>query len=325
VGGLRLAVIGADEPVGEALFEELQERDLAVGELMPVSLADAEGCASFRGEDIPCLTVDQLDWGRTDLAILAVAGPAVQRLAKTAVAHGCQVVGVKRALPLDPEATNGLAHRAVGACAAAILRVIRPLAKRYGVSALSGFVGLPVAARGREGVEELANQSRGLFALESAEPEVFPVQIAFNLIPQVGENELDATEFESDLRDDLGRVLGESLGMQWMAAWVPTFYGGVVALHGISKTLVSIKEIHEMLDNVLGVTVMDLHMPGGVPTPATDAVASVDVFLGRLKVDARDKKLFSLWLTFDQPRLQAAQILDVVEKLIERKTRSVLP
>jgi aspartate-semialdehyde dehydrogenase len=322
--GIRLTLIGADEPVGEALCEELGERDLAIAELTPVSLAEAEGCVSYRGEDIPCLSLDQLNWDRTDLVVMAVAGPAVQRLGKAALERGCPVVGTKQALPVGVGTGENPAYPVMDASASAILRVLGPIANGYGLSAVSGFVGLPVAARGKEGIEELANQSRGLLALESPEPEVFPVQIAFNLIPQVGGNETEATEFESDLQEILGLSLGQSLRIQITAAWLPTFYGGVAALHGISESPITIKEIQKTFDKVPDITIMDTHMPGGVPTPVTDAVGSGAVFIGRLKVDPHDDNCFSIWLAFDQPRLQAAQILDAVEKLIERKMSSVL-
>jgi aspartate-semialdehyde dehydrogenase len=68
---------------------------------------------------------------------------------------------------------------------------------------------------------------------------------------------------------------------------------------------------------------METDLPAGMPTPATDAAESDDVFIGRIQAKATESHL-KLWLVFDPLRLEAAQIVAVVENWIDKPTNSML-
>ncbi|MGQ9860868.1 MAG: Asd/ArgC dimerization domain-containing protein [Thiobacillaceae bacterium] len=316
MGAQRIAIVGADDPIGEALLEELAESAQAPGSIIPVSLDEAEGCVRYGDEDVPCQTPADVDWSAVGVAIIASRGPAASRLARDLLGRGCRVLAVHGLLP--PMADTTLLTEVHDAPTTAIIRVLRPLLGGSGLRSLSGFIGLPVAARGRAGIDELARQSRALFALESAEPEAFPVQIAFNLLPQVGEIDQDGdSALESSLCRSLRAFWGDDLVTQFTAAWLPTFHGAVAALHGASELSLDREGIKARLAHVPGVLVMDMPEPGAAPTPVTDGVDSTDVVLGRLRLDAADGLHFSLWLTYDHARLEALQLRLGLEKLIE--------
>jgi len=315
VGARRIAIVGADDPVGEALLQDLSELPQAPGSIIPVSLDEAEGCVRYGDEDLPCLTPSDVEWSAVQLAIIAACGPGAVRLAHDLLGRGCRVLAVSGLLPPTADTLLTEVHAAP---TEAIIRVVRPLLRGAALRSLSGFIGLPVGARGRVGIDELVNQSRALFAIESVESEAFPVQIAFNLLPQVGEIGQDGgSALEAGLCRTLRGLWGEGLVTQFTAAWIPTFYGGVVALHGQSKSGLNREEMQARLAHVPGVLVMNAPQPGAAPTPATDGVDSTDVVLGRLKLDDPDGLHFSIWLTYDHPRLEALQLRLGLEKLIE--------
>ena len=312
----RIAIVGADDPVGEALLQELSESAQAPGSIIPVSLDEAEGCVRYGDEDLPCQTPADVDWSAVGIAIIASRGPAAARLAHDLLGRGCRVLAVRGLVA--PIAGTTLLTEVNDAPTAAIIRVVRPLLGGSGLRRLSGFIGLPVGARGRVGIDELARQSRALFALESAEPEAFPVQIAFNLLPQVGEIGDDGdSALESSLCRALRAYWGDGLVTQFTAAWLPTFHGAVVALHGRSELSLDRQGIQARLAHVPGVLVMDMPQPGAAPTPVTDGVDSTDVVLGRLRLDDADGLHFSLWMTYDHARLEALQLRLGLEKSIE--------
>jgi aspartate-semialdehyde dehydrogenase len=311
----RIAIVGADDPIGEALLQELSELERPTGPIVPVSLDEAEGCVRYCGEDLPCQTAADVDWSAVGLAIVAARSPAAARLAQDLLGRGCRVLAVSGVLPPSEGAPLTEVHDAP---TAAILRALRPLLGGAGLCSVSGFIGLPVSARGRAGIDELVRQSRALFALEPVEPEAFPVQIAFNLLPQVGSARHDG---ESALERSLSRSLracwGEGLVTQITAAWLPTFHGAVVALHGRSERRLDMEGAQARLAHVPGLMVMNGAEPGAVPTPATDGVDSTDVVLGRLRLDDAQGLHFSLWLTYDHTRLEALQLRLGLEKSIE--------
>jgi aspartate-semialdehyde dehydrogenase len=313
VGARRIAIVGADDPVGEALLQELSESALAPESLIPVSLDEAEGCVRYGEEDLPCQAAEAVDWSAVGIAVFAARVPAAARLARELLGRGRRVVAVSGLLPPPADAALIEVHDAP---TAAILRVLRPLLGDAGLRRLSGFIGLPVGARGRAGVDELARQSRALFALEAVEPEVFPIQIAFNLLPQVGEIGEDGdSALENSLCQSLKACWGEDLVTQFTAAWLPTFHGAVVALHGRSEAGLDMEGVGSRLARAPGVLVMNAPQPGAAPTPATDGVDSTDVVVGRLRLAG--PLHFSAWLTYDHARLEARQLCLAVEKSIE--------
>lgn len=311
---LRLAVVGADEPLGEAFTTALQECDAPLRSVVPVTLGEAEGCASHLDGQPPLQTPETVDWDGIDLVVITAHGAAAARLAGQLLDQGKAVVALAGVVGTHA----GRLHEVPDGPATALWRVLGPLAAHAGLASVNGLVGIPVSVRGRTGIDELVNQTRGLFAMQPAEPEAFPVQIAFNLLPQVGAIGGDGSSAqESALGRALHAALGERLAVQITAVWLPTFYGAVADLHVQTDRPVSAPDIRDWLGKVPGLTVMDDPLPGGAPTPATDAVDSTDVFVGRIRVAEGDATRISLWLTYDAPRLEAAQLLEGVEKTFE--------
>jgi aspartate-semialdehyde dehydrogenase len=303
----RIAVVGADDPIGEALLQALCESARAPESIIPVTLDEAEGCVPYGETDLPCLTPADVDWSAVGLVIVAARGPAAARLAHDLLGRGCHVLAASGLLPPSADRSLTEVH---DAASAAIIRVVRPLLGGAGLRSLGGFIGLPVGASGRAGVEELVRQSRALFALESVEPEVFPVQIAFNLLPQVGEVGKDGDSAqETTLCRSLRAIWGDGLVTQFTAAWMPTFHGAVIALHGRSELGLDREGMETRLAHVPGVLVMNDPLPGAAPTPATDGIDSTDVVVGRLRLADAEGLHFSVWLTYDHARLQAQQLI----------------
>lgn len=311
----RVAIVGADSPVGEALLQALQDMARPPEAIVPVSLGEAEGCVTWLGEDLPCQTPDRVDWSAVDALVVATQAAAAARLVQELPTPSRPIVAVSGLIPLIPSVPLIAVDDAV---TAALLRVLTPLLAGRSPERLAGFIGLPVAAHSQEGLEELARQSRALFALEAAEAESFPVQIAFNLLPQVGDiDPSGSSAFESRLVARLRQAFGSATPLQFTAVWLPTFHGAVVDLHGCCASVLDLAEVKARIQRVPGILLMDADYPGGAPTPATDAVDSTDVAIGRLRLSPSDGRFFSLWLTFDYSRLQARQLCEGLEKSIE--------
>lgn len=286
--------------------------------IVPVSLGEAEGCVTWLGEDIPCQTPAQVDWSAIDALVIATQAAAAARLVEELPTASRLVVAVSGLMPPIHDVRLIAVDDAV---TAAITRILTPLLAGRSLVRLAGFIGLPVAAHSQEGIEELARQSRALFALEAVEAESFPVQIAFNLLPQVGDiDQNGSSAFETRLITRLRQVFGITTPLQFTAAWLPTFHGAVVDLHGFCASELNLHEVKARIQRVPGILLMDADFPGGAPTPATDAVDSTDVAIGRLRLSPSDGRYFSLWLTFDYSRLQAHQLCMGLEQSIEPST-----
>lgn len=311
-----IALLGAGDPSGEAVLRLIEERECEVGDVYPLDFAESDRCVSLRGEESPLLDAAEFDWSRADILLAASRSPAARRFELAAVRAGCAVIGLGGGSDLDADKHI----RVPGAVAQAVQRVLSPLARQVGLAEVDVFAALPVSQAGQTGIDELVGQTRSLFAMESPEAETFPLQMAFNLIPQVGAI-LDngASAYESMAQAEIRRLMKiPDLPVSVTATWVPVFYGGALAVHGRANEDMDDTRLREWLAAWDGVTLMDTRMPGGVPSPATDAQDSENVFVGRARVMDAQPRRFAMWLVMDMARLEAARIMDELEILIEK-------
>lgn len=304
-----LALLGAEDPLGEAVLKLLEEREVPVGRLHALTLDEAGASASYRGEELSCYPVDESGLARhlaqTQALLVTSRAPAAQRLLQAA----------RQQIPtlpiLGPDQIAPAPALAVG-------RVLRCLAAQVKPVAVEAFVALPVALAGKAGVDELADQSRRLFNMESPEPEVFPLQVAFNLMPLAAGGRHQG--YEAQLAEAT-RSLCQDIPVGYSVVLAPLFFGAAISLHVFTENAVDISALRSALAHQEGVTLMETDLPGGMPTPATDAADSDDVFVGRIQAEGNRVRF---WLVLDPMRLEAAQMVSVVENWIEKPANSML-
>ncbi len=302
-----LAVLGADDPLGGTVLQLLDEREVPVGRLYPLTLRDPDTSVVFRGQDWPCDQAEEFDFSQAQALLVTSRSPAALRALRE-IRSRRPTMPVMTLEDIDP------------APAVAVSRVLKTLAALGGgLASVDAFVALPTAVAGQDGVEELANQSRGLFNLESAEPEVFPLQIAFNLVPH-GPVVGDAPPYESLLSETTAR-LADGASAAYSEVWAPLFFGSAIALHTRSEKPLDIQALRDALGRRDGITLMEADLPAATPTPATDAQGSEAVFVSRIRVDGT---LARLWLVFDPIQMEAAQMVAAVENWIDKPASSML-
>ncbi|MBK6741877.1 MAG: hypothetical protein IPG66_02450 [Hydrogenophilales bacterium] len=316
---VRIAILGAQDPLGEAVMALLTERDIAVDELIPLSLEETDDVVEFAGNELAIGKVEGFDWRAVDALIAATHDAAARRHIESAANQGCPVVCLLN--DLDARA-DGVVRVASGLALAAA-QVLKPIARKAGLQSVDVFAALPVSLAGKPGVEELAVQTRSVFNLDVAETEIFPVRIAFNMIPQVGKplanGDIDSEALSAaDLRERLGMP---QLPVMVTATWAPMFYGAALAIHGTTERDCGRSDLRDWLSQASGVIVMDEALLGGVPTPYTEAQENEDVFVGRLRTEAVAGRRFALWMVCDVIRLEAARMVDQIENLIEKKAK----
>lgn len=314
---LRIAILGAQDPLGEAVMALLAERDIEVDELIPLSLDECDDLVEFAGNEMAVSVAEGFDWRAVDVMVAATHHPAARRHIESAANQGCVSIGLLTGLDAHAE----VVVRVPSGLALAAARVLKPIARQAGLQSVDVFASLPVSLAGKSGVEELAAQTQAVFNLTEADPEVFPVRIAFNMIPQVGKpmdnGDIDSEALSAaDLRSRLGLP---ELPVMVTATWAPMFYGAALAIHGTTARDCCRADLRAWLSEAPGVTVMDEALLGGVPTPYTEAQEDDGVFVGRLRTESAGGRRFALWMVCDAIRLEAAQIVDQIENLIEKK------
>lgn len=315
-----IAVIGAETAVGAALLVLLHERGFAVGRAYALAFGDGVGEDVNFGQ--PLLSIGDVatfDFARVRLAFFC-ATPEVSRVqVPRAVAAGCAVIDASDAfgdvadIPLVAPPINAAVmarHRTRGlfACpgdvAVPLVTVLKPIAEAAGIERIDVVTLEPVASAGQWALDELGRQTADLLNFRDVEPQQFPKQIAFNVLPQVGPFDAQG-HGASELRAvrELRRLLADpSLPVSATAVRVPVFYGFAAAVHLETTRKLSADEARRLIAAVDGVEVLDRPLENAYPTPVTEASGSDKICVGRVREAPAPAQGLNLWLVSDNIR-----------------------
>ena len=199
-----------------------------------------------------------------------------------------------------------------------MLVALAPLHRAAGIERINVATYQSVSGTGRRALEELGRQTAALLNFQSAEPDVYPVQIAFNVIPHGGDF-LDNgyTSEEMKLVWETRKILGDaSIGVNATVVRVPVFYGHSEAVSIETRDKLTAAQARALLEAAPGVEVVDEAAGGGYPTPVTHASGRDPVYVGRIREDLSHPRGLNLWIVADNIRkgaaLNAVQLAELV-------------
>jgi len=166
-----------------------------------------------------------------------------------------------------------------------------------------------VSGTGQRAVEELREQVEAqLHAKEMPAAQVYPHQIAFNVLPQV-ETFKDGDDYTTEERKcmaETSKILGrDDIGVSATCARVPVFTGHSVSANVQTRDPLSPEECRDLLAGAPGITVIDDPADGLYPT-ALDAAGRDDVLVGRIRRDPSHERCLNLWIVGNNLRKGAA-------------------
>lgn len=332
-----VCVVGPRTLVGEALLEILEERSFPVADLFLLDAGEGVAeSASFAGADCTVRDIASFDFSQARLAFFCGDAVLSAGYAPAAAAAGCVVIDDSDAfrmnpeVPLvvpevNPEALRGIVSGRIVAspntCATLLAMTLKPILDQVGVESVNVVTFQSVSGTGRAAVEELAGQSMALFNQNPMECEVYPKQIAFNVLPQIGvEDASGYTREEHKVMDETRKLLGlPELAIDVTCVRVPVFYGHGLTAQVRTRRAVSRKEAEALLDGAAGIVVYEEAGAGGCPTPVVEAASNDPAFVGRIRATlAKNAKGLSYWAVVDNMRKGAAlNCIQIAENLIQ--------
>jgi aspartate-semialdehyde dehydrogenase len=199
-----------------------------------------------------------------------------------------------------------------------LMVAIKPIHDAVGIERINIATYQSVSGTGRKALEELGKQTAALLNFQDAEPEVYPVQIAFNVIPHGGDfTDNGFTTEEMKLVWETRKILGDdSIRVNATVVRVPVFYGHSEAVNIETRDKLDAAAARKLLEAAPGVEVVDEREPGGYPTPVTHASGRDPVYVGRIREDFSHPRALNLWVVSDNIRkgaaLNAVQIAELV-------------
>ena len=320
---MRVAVVGATGAVGSTMLEVLRERSFPADEVVPFASERSAGRAIAWGEQ--SLTVVPLGdetIQNFDVALFSAGSGVSAEWAPRFAEAGAVVVDnssqwrLQEDVPLvvsevNPDALDG--HRGIVAnpnCTTMQTVVaLGPILARAGIERLVMSSYQAVSGTGQRAVEELHDQVEAqLHAKELPAPQVYPHQIAFNVLPQV-ETFKDGDDYTTEERKcmaETSKILGrDDIGVSATCARVPVFTGHSVSANVQTREPLSPDECRELLGRAPGVTVLDDPANGLYPT-ALAAAGRDDVLVGRIRRDPSHERCLNLWIVGNNLRKGAA-------------------
>ena len=330
-----VAVVGATGAVGETLLEILKSRKFPIDTLIPLASAKSAGTrVKFGSETIVARNLADFDFKDVQIALFSAGGSVSAEHAPRAVAAGAVVVDNTsefRYVPeiplvvseVNPEAIAGYKTRGIIAnpnCSTMqMLVALAPIHRAATIKRINVATYQSVSGAGRSGMDELGKQTADLLAFRKVKPKKFPVQIAFNLIPQIDvflEN--GYTKEEMKMIWETQKILGANIVVNPTCVRVPVFYGHSEAVHIETERKITAHEARELLRHAPGVELVDDPSTGLFPTPVTHGAGKDPVFVGRIREDLSHPCGLNLWVVADNIRkgaaLNAVQIAELLVK-----------
>ncbi|MCM2336076.1 MAG: aspartate-semialdehyde dehydrogenase [Pseudomonas sp.] len=330
---VNVAVVGATGAVGETMLKILAERQFPIGTLTVLaSERSAGGKVEYGARQLVVQDLATFDPSGIDIALFSAGGSVSKEYAPKFAAAGAVVIdnsSVFRGdadVPLvvaevNPEAVRNRPRGIIANpnCSTMQLMVaLAPIHRAVGIERINIATYQSVSGTGRRALEELGRQTAALLNFQDPKPEVYPVQIAFNVIPHGGDF-LDNgyTSEEMKLVWETRKILGDdSIQVNATVVRVPVFYGHSEAVHIETRQKISAADARALLEAAPGVEVVDERAAGGYPTPVTHASGNDPTYVGRIREDISHPRGLDLWVVSDNIRkgaaLNAVQLAELV-------------
>ncbi len=333
--GYRVAVVGATGNVGREMLNILEEVNFPVDKIHAIASRNSIGVeVSFGEQIVKCEDIEQFDFSAVDLVLMSVSGSFSKQWSPKIGAAGPIVIDNSSAWRMDPDVPLivpevnpddvSYAHKkniiANPNCSTAQLVVaLKPLHDRAKIKRVVVSTYQSVSGAGKEGMDELWDQTKGVFVLGAPPPKKFPKQIAFNVIPFIGSFRDDGyTDEEAKMWDETHKMIDPDIKLTVTCVRVPVMVGHSEAVNIEFHNAIDEDEARDILREAPGVIVIDKREPTGYITPK-EAQGEFPVYVSRIRKDPTVEHGLSLWVVADNLRKGAAlNAVQIAELLHER-------
>ncbi|MFN4282267.1 MAG: aspartate-semialdehyde dehydrogenase [Alphaproteobacteria bacterium] len=337
--GYKVAVVGATGNVGREMLATLAERNFPADEVVALASSKSTGKKVSYGET-KTLTVKDVatyDFAGVDIALFSAGSKVAEVHAPRAAKAGCVVIDnssywrmdpdVPLVVPeVNPQAIAGYGKRNIIAnpnCSTIQMVVaLKPLHDIAKIKRVVVATYQSTSGAGKEAMDELFTQTRGVFVNDPIKKEKFTKQIAFNVIPHIDVFLDDGyTKEEWKMTVETKKILDPAIKVTATCVRVPTFISHAEAVNVEFERSITVEQARSALRNAPGVAVVDHRADEGYVTPV-EATGEDLTYVSRIREDATVENGLSLWIVADNLRKGAAlNAVQIAEELIRTHLR----
>ncbi len=330
-----VAIVGATGVVGQEILSILAERLFPVDMVYALASRASVGReVSFGERDLKCLDIEQFDFRDADIALFAAGAEVSKEWVPKAAKADCLVIDNSSFFRMDPDvplvvpevnpdAVAGFKKKNIIAnpnCSTAQLVVaLKPLHDRARIKRVVVATYQSASGAGKEAMDELWNQTKGIYVGDAPTLEAFPRQIAFNVIPHCDDFMEDgSTREEWKLMAETKKILDPTIKLTATCVRVPVFVGHSEAVNIEFEEPLSADEARSILREAPGILVIDNAEKEQYVTPV-ECVGDFATFVSRVREDTTVENGLSLWVVSDNLRKGAAlNAVQIAELLLNR-------
>lgn len=330
----KVAVVGATGNVGREMMNILHERKFPISKLVALASSRSAGQpVSYGDETLKIEDLAKADFSDIDIVLSSAGAKISAEFAPRAAEQGAVIIDNTSHFRMDPDiplvvpevnpqAIADYKKKNIIAnpnCSTIQMVVaLKPLHDLVPIKRVVVSTYQSVSGGGKEAMDELFNQTKGIYMNADVVTEHFSKQIAFNVIPQIDVFMDDKmTKEEWKMVVETKKILDPKIKVCANCVRVPVFIGHSEMVNVEFEGEVSLEKVKKALQKAKGVTLIDLESEMEFITPA-EIQGEDDVFISRLRDDPTVDNGINFWCVSDNLRkgaaLNAVQIAEVLIK-----------
>ena len=335
--GLSLALVGASGVVGSKIIKLLEKRTFPIEQFIPLGDSTVGSLIQLNNMEYKVESLENFHPEKKQLIIFSAGSSIAEKYAREFVEAGSFVIDlssnfryeddVPLIIPeINGDILKGLSKPSLIAnpnCSTAqLLMALKPIHDKAQIKFLNIATYQAVSGTGKAALEELHNQT--YFKDSENQSQIYPKQIAFNVIPQCDvflDNNF--TKEEMKLTWETHKILDPNIQVQATCVRVPVFNGHSEAVFFRVSKEISREEIIKILEKTPGLKVLDDPKSGEYPTPVENAIDTEDVYVGRIRSQNIDDDFWiSMWIVADNVYGKGAALnaVQICEELLSTES-----
>ncbi len=331
-----IAIVGATGAVGREMLQTLFERKFPISSVHALASKSSLGKEVSFGDSktLKIKDVEDFDFEKTSIALFSAGAKVAKKYGQRAADKGCVVIDnssyyrMQKDVPLivpevNPDEIFNFKKKKIIAnpnCSTIQLVVaLAPLHKKYNIKKVNVSTYQAVSGAGKLAMDELFNQTKGVYVNDPSVPEQFTKKIAFNVIPHIDNFMEDGfTKEEWKMCVETKKILDNKIDVIAHCVRVPVFIGHSEAVFVESEKNIDENEARKILKKSPGITVIDHRANEGYVSPI-EVAGEDNVYISRIRQNANFPNSLLFWCVSDNLRKGAAlNTVQIAELLISK-------
>ncbi len=340
--GYKIAVIGATGTVGHEMMKILDERNFPVDDLVALASSRSVGReVSFGDKDVKVQDLANFDFKGIDIVLSSPGAKVSAQYSPVAAKAGAVVIDNTSHWRMDPDVPLivpevnpqdiGLHTKkniiANPNCSTIQMVVaLKPLHDAAKIKRVVVSTYQSVSGSGKGAMDELFNQTKGVYMNETPTPASYQKQIAFNVIPHIDTFMDDGmTKEEWKMVVETKKILDPAIKVAANCVRVPVFIGHSEMINVEFEQEITAKKAKELFRAFHGITLVDLEQEDLEYVTPAEVQGEDDVFVSRVREDITVENGLNFWCVSDNLRKGAALNTIQIAELLTGNVTQIEP